>query len=152
MKDNRSDLIPVPYFMLNVQGEILHCSKVVNTLFQPAEHFLDLVHIDDRFKAQESLLQPLSNEEIKVNLILKVHHVFFGLFTCTINWKDNVGYLVCMETDSQVIQLESQLEDQKQLLQTKQALIESNRLILTFTNKLVQRLESELNYNKTRFH
>lgn len=113
MKDNRSDLIPVSYFMLNAQGEILHYSQQVTNLFQPTKHFLDIVHIGDHSKAQKLLLQPLSNGEIKVNLILKVHHSFFGLFTCKINWKDDVGYLVCMETDSRVIQLERQLGEQK---------------------------------------
>ncbi|MCM3772398.1 MULTISPECIES: hypothetical protein [Priestia] len=141
MKTNAIEWMPVPYFKLNSRGDILSYSKQVTNLFTPVDHFLELVHIDDQLIAKQ-LLNQSSFPPIRVSLKLNIHHGFFGLFACTINWQDNVGHLVCTETNSEVMALERQLKAEQQILKTKQLSVKSNDLLLKSIHQLVQKLES----------
>jgi hypothetical protein len=145
MKTNAIEWMPVPYFKLNSRGDILSYSKEVTTLFMPADHFLELVHIDDRLIAKQLLNQSSFSPPIRVSLKLNLHYGFFGLFACTINWQDNVGHLVCTETTSEVMTLDRQLKAEQQILKTKQSLVKSNDLLLKSMHQLVQKLESTFN-------
>ncbi|MBQ4869200.1 hypothetical protein IHQ11_22275 [Priestia megaterium] len=142
MKINEMEWIPVPYFKLNPNGEILRHSKEAMTFFTPANHFLDLVHLDDRLLARQLLVQTTS-PPIRVSLKLIIHHDLYGLFACTVKWEGNIGHLVCTETTAEAMKVERQLKVEEQVLQTKQALIKSNNQLLKSMDQLIKTLESD---------
>ncbi|MGW9019197.1 hypothetical protein [Priestia megaterium] len=143
MKTNEMEWIPVPYFKLNSDGEILRHSKEAMTFFTPANHFLELVHLDDRLLARQLLVQTTSSTSIRVSLKLTIHHDLYGLFACTVKWEDNIGHLVCTETTAEVMKVEKQLKVKEQVLQTKQAIIKSNNQLIKSMDQLIKTLEPD---------
>jgi len=143
MKTNEMEWIPVPYFKLNSDGEILRHSKEAMNFFTPTNHFLELVHLDDRLLARQLLVQITPSTPIRVSLKLALHHGLHGLFACTVKWEDNIGHLVCTETTAQAMKAERQLKVKEQVLQTKQALIKSNNQLLKSMDQLIKALEPD---------
>jgi len=145
MKINEMEWIPVPYFELNPNGEILRHSKEAMTFFTPANHFLDLVHLDDRLLARQLLVQTTSPIPIRVSLKLTIHHDLYGLFACTVKWQDKIGHLICTETTAEIMNAERQLKAKGQVLQAKQALITANNQLLKSIDHLIKTLEQNTN-------
>ncbi|MGQ3380744.1 hypothetical protein ACT6P6_22045 [Priestia endophytica] len=97
MKDHMLEFFPFSYFKINSKGSILVSSKQAHTLFNIPLDLLNIVHIDDQPKAIEFLTSFTHNEPLTISLRLQMVSGSFTNFTCTINWEQSIGHLVCIE-------------------------------------------------------
>lgn len=97
MKDHMLEFFPFSYFKINSKGSILVSSKRAHALFNIPLDLLNIVHIDDRTRALEFLTSFAHNEPLTTSLRLKMVNGTFIYFTCTINWEQSIGHLVCIE-------------------------------------------------------
>jgi len=97
MESNILKWIPVPYFQLNQEGEILHFSSQAHSYFSSVSSLWSIIHKDDRKQAMWMLSQHSSSNPIIRHLHLRTSDDTFMNFKCTIHWKNNVGHLVCTE-------------------------------------------------------
>ncbi|MGK9185478.1 hypothetical protein KXS12_24985 [Priestia filamentosa] len=97
MKDNMLEVFPFSYFQINTRGSILVSSKQAQVLFNIPLDLLNIVHIDDQLKALELITSFIHTEPLTTNLRLQMVNGSFTTFTCTINWEESIGHLVCIE-------------------------------------------------------
>jgi len=97
MKDNMLEFFPFSYFQINTKGSILVSSKRAQALFNIPLDLLNIVHIEDQSKALEFLTSFIHNEPLTTSLRLQTVNGSFTNFTCTINWEQSIGHLVCIE-------------------------------------------------------
>jgi hypothetical protein len=97
MKDHTLEFFPFSYFKINSKGSILVSSKRAHALFNIPLDLLNIVHIDDQPRALELLTSFAHNEPLTTSLRLQMVNGSFIDFTCTINWEQSIGHLVCIE-------------------------------------------------------
>jgi len=100
MNEKTLEFFPLPYFEINVTGEILNRSKQANDLFNKELDIWRLFHINDRQKAIELISRTTRTEPLTKELRLKTLNGSFLSFTCTINWENDIAYLICVEKAS----------------------------------------------------
>ncbi|MDN4523113.1 hypothetical protein [Fictibacillus fluitans] len=115
--------MPIPYFEIDEQLNILSRSDKSCETFTTKENFLDLVDLESREKAIFLLVSEKLTHEIE--LVLQTLNSPYSLFSCSINWDDGVGHLVCIEQTGKLKALESKVEQQcKRLAETDFELLE----------------------------
>jgi hypothetical protein len=97
MKDNILEFFPFSYFKLNSKGSILASSKRAHALFNIPLDLLNIVHMDDQPRALKFLTSLAHNEPLTTSLRLQVANGSFTEFSCTVNWEQSIGHLVCIE-------------------------------------------------------
>ncbi|WP_019392778.1 hypothetical protein [Priestia filamentosa] len=97
MKDYMLEFFPFSYFKINSKGSILGSSKRAHALFNIPLGLLNIVHINDQPRALEFLTSFAHNEPLTTSLRLQMVDGLFTDFTCTINWEQSIGHLVCIE-------------------------------------------------------
>ncbi|WHY74735.1 hypothetical protein [Fictibacillus enclensis] len=115
--------LPIPYFEIDEQLNILARSDKSRETFTSKENFLDLVDLESREKAIFLLVSEKLTQEIE--LVLQTVNSPYSLFSCSIQWDDGVGHLVCIEQSGKLKALEKKVEQQcKRLAETDFELLE----------------------------
>lgn len=97
MDTNIAKLIPVPYFQINREGTILHSSNQTHSYFHPTSNIWNIIQKEDQHKAILILSQHNNSQPLTQHLVLQTNNTLFISFKCTIQWKDDIGHLVCTE-------------------------------------------------------
>ncbi len=92
--------IPIPYFQINQEGTILNSSNRTHSYFYPTSNIWHIVHKEDRSKIILKLSQSTNSQPETEYLVLQTSNKLFVNFKCTIQWKDDMGHLVCIERKS----------------------------------------------------
>jgi hypothetical protein len=125
MDTSKTKWIPVPYFQINQEGTILNSSNITHTYFPPTSNIWNIIHKEDRGKAIPMLSRGANSDPITKHLILQTSNKLFGNFKCTIQWKDDIGHLVCTEVKSSKVLAPSSI--QNSLVNTQKRLEESEK-------------------------
>ncbi|MBQ4866540.1 hypothetical protein IHQ11_08520 [Priestia megaterium] len=141
MESNILKWIPVPYFQLNQEGEILHFSSQAHSYFSSVSSLWSIIHKDDRKQAMWMLSQHSSPNPIIRHLRLRTTDNTFVNFKCTIHWKNGVGHLVCTEKKNVKDPLDVVLSAQSYLENSDKRLKESDKVLNNSADLLFNRLK-----------
>ncbi|MDH2363864.1 hypothetical protein [Priestia megaterium] len=97
MDTNIAKLIPVPYFQINREGTILNSSNQTHSYFYPTSNIWNIIQKEDQHKAILMLSHQNNSQPLTHHLVLQTNNKLFISFKCTIQWKDDMGHLVCTE-------------------------------------------------------
>ena len=120
--------LPQPYFLIDLDYNILDFSQVSSELFYIRKNFLDLVDRESQGKTKNILgnLEGRSEGE----LIMKTKESPYALFDLSVNWNDGRGHIICIEKDHRLIELESIVEKHRtRLAATNLELLEKKELV-----------------------
>ncbi|EIT86751.1 hypothetical protein A374_04234 [Fictibacillus macauensis ZFHKF-1] len=106
--------MPIPYFEIDKQFNILARSDQSVETFLEKTNFLELVDAESKEKASLFLLSPEYHKEIE--LVLHTIATPFALFSCSIQWHEDVGHLVCLEQSEKLKVLEEKVQHQSERL------------------------------------
>jgi rsbT co-antagonist protein RsbR len=121
MQDNK--LLPLPYFKINEELDILESSAEAASLFVPAGNLLDLVDDESTEKAKNVLLNKMKKQ---TELNMKTHSSPFALVKVHISWDGDIAHLLLIEEDDKIQILAGQVEKHRQrLAETNLDLLES---------------------------
>ncbi|KOO47646.1 STAS domain-containing protein [Priestia koreensis] len=152
------EYVPVPYFLVDTDFNILEWSVQSGHVFQPAANFLDLVDTFSKDKAKKFLAtrssdsaelsvdQPHEKDTLiqhrgqaiqKVEIVLKTNSSPYSLFECHIQWDNDIGHLVCIQQDERIQELTTLVQRHRkrlaetdfELLQQKEQLEDSLKRI-----------------------
>ncbi|MGP4081913.1 hypothetical protein ACTWQL_18615 [Pseudalkalibacillus sp. R45] len=109
--------IPILYFQLNRDYEIIRRSKVAVSQFPDVEGFLELIDGDSVVKAKRYL--DSKNGDIEIELVMKTFQSPYSLFQVRVSWNmDHTAEVVCLEKTgendrlfTQIDRLRNRLED-----------------------------------------
>lgn len=108
--------IPIPYFQINREYEILNRSKLAQEQFPNVEGFLELVDGDSLEKAERTL--QTYSRETKFELVMKTFHSPFTLFEVRLSWDmDDTCEIICIEKSSENEKLSLQIDRLRARLQ-----------------------------------
>ena len=125
MDTSRTKWLPVPYFQINQAGTILNVSHITHSYFPPTSNIWTIIYKEDRNKAIVMFSKSPNSHSITKQLILQTSNKLFGNFKCTIQWKDDIGHLVCTEVKSSKVLAPSSI--QNSLVNTQKRLEESEK-------------------------
>jgi len=125
MDTSRTKWLPVPYFQINQAGTILNVSHITHSYFPPTSNIWTIIYKEDRNKAIVMFSKSPNSHPITKQLILQTRNKLFGNFKCTIQWKDDIGHLVCTEVKSSKVLAPSSI--QNSLVNTQKRLEESEK-------------------------
>ncbi|MEJ9307317.1 hypothetical protein ABEW33_01905 [Priestia megaterium] len=125
---------PVPYFQINQEGTILNSSNISHLYFHRTSNIWNIIHKEDLTKVILMLSRNASSAPITERLRLQTRNKLFGNFRCTIQWKDNIGHLVCTEVKSIKVQTVPSLSVLKSLVNTQKRLEKTEKQL----NKVAQ--------------
>jgi hypothetical protein len=125
MDTSRTKWLPVPYFQINQAGTILNVSHITHSYFPPTSNIWTIIYKEDRNKAIVMFSKSPNSHSITKKLILQTSNKLFGNFKCTIQWKDDIGHLVCTEVKSSKVLAPSSI--QNSLVNTQKRLEESEK-------------------------
>ena len=125
-----SDLnfLPLPYFLIDRDYNILDFSRVSSETFYIGKNFLDLIDGESQRKTRTIL----GNLESRATgeLIMKTKESPYALFDISVNWNENQGHIICIEKDHRLIELEGIVEKhRKRLADTNLELLEKKELV-----------------------
>lgn len=141
MESNILKWIPVPYFQLNQEGEILHFSSQAHSYFSSVSSLWSIIHKDDRKQVMWMLSQHSSSNPIIRHLRLRTTDDTLVNFKCTIHWKNGVGHLVCTEKKNVKDPLDVVLSAQSYLENSDKRLKESDKVLNNAADLLFNRLK-----------
>ncbi|WP_079509251.1 hypothetical protein [Mesobacillus jeotgali] len=102
-----SDLkyLPLPYFLIDAEYNILACSAASEEVFTVGKKFLDLVD----WESHNKINSLLNNKDGRTEgeLIMKTKDSPYALFDICINWHEQSGHVICIEKDHRLSELES---------------------------------------------
>lgn len=122
--------LPQPYFLINTDFDILAFSECSRELFNLPSNLLELVDWDSKEKA----ISLFSNQRAKMEgeLIMKTKVSPYALIDVSINWVDSHGYVLCLEKDHRLEELENLVEKHRlRLSSTNMELLEKKEEIET---------------------
>lgn len=124
--------VPVPYFLIGDDFQIVECSDVARSLFRmTAEtvNFLDLVDEDSHVKARNCVHPRSAQNGLEINLLTADGEI--GLFEVYHRWEPDLrGHVVCLPKDRElqpVIRLMQQLREEIQGLEPSPPVAERRR-------------------------
>ncbi|BFJ00651.1 hypothetical protein MMB68_07505 [Priestia sp. Y58] len=154
------EYVPVPYFLVDTEFNILEWSQQSGHLFKPSANFLDLVDVFSQEKArkflslrqkdsrelsvdephdEQTLVQSRGQAIQKVELVMQTNDSPYSLFECLIQWDGDVGHLVCIRQDERIQELTSLVQDhRKRLADTDFELLEQKERLEKSLQKIKQ--------------
>ncbi|MED4286672.1 hypothetical protein P4678_28975 [Priestia megaterium] len=97
MDTDIAKLIPVPYFQINREGIILNSSNQTHSYFLPTSNIWNVIQKENQHKAILMLSHHNNFPPLAQHLVLQTNNTLFISFKCTIQWKNDIGHLVCTE-------------------------------------------------------
>lgn len=91
--------MPVPYFEVNQQLDILSHSEHASSLFASVLNFLSLVDTGSKKKVMNQLLSKTDMQSFECNL--RTFHNPLTLFQIYAQWDDGIGKIVCIEKETE---------------------------------------------------
>ncbi|UGB31574.1 STAS domain-containing protein [Metabacillus sp. B2-18] len=127
--------IPLPYFTIDQEFNILEASDFACDIFGEALNFLDIVDIESKRKAQSLLSEKVLTTEI----VMKTQESPYALFQIKVNWEYNQGHLICIEQDNRIQTLIDTVElHRRRLSETNFELLEKKEQLEQSLTKIVE--------------
>ncbi|WP_078551860.1 STAS domain-containing protein [Bacillus alkalicellulosilyticus] len=107
-----NQFIPIPYFKITKNFDVLEVSAECDRIFPKVENFLELVDIASRKKTEHFLSEARISTEINVKTIKAP----IALYKIELNWEGDIGHLVCIELENQFALLLQEMENHRKRL------------------------------------
>lgn len=125
-----SDLkyLPQPYFLIDLDFNILAYSEKVPEFFSVGYKFFDLVDWESHDKAKRILGNKLDSAHGE--LIMKTKNSPYALFDISVNWNEGRGHVICIEKDHRLTELENIVQKHRlRLAETNLELLEKKEQV-----------------------
>ncbi len=105
-----SDLkyLPLPYFLIDAEYNILANSAASEGIFSVGKNFLELVDWESHNKMKSLFVDKVN--KVEGELIMKTKYSPYALFDININWHEHKGHIICIEKDHRLSELETIVE------------------------------------------
>ncbi|UOQ86434.1 STAS domain-containing protein [Gracilibacillus salinarum] len=135
--------LPLPYFEIDQHYTILDLSQKAKDIFIHSDHFLSLVDVGSKEKAERFLSPTAEIESVELNLKTKGNP--FAAFDVSISWMDGTGQIICQPVNHHIEKLAEQLSDLRgrldqtniDLLNKKEALESSQKRVNHLSGPLI---------------
>jgi rsbT co-antagonist protein RsbR len=125
-----SDLkhLPLPYFLIDIEYNILAYSAASEEIFSVGKKFLELVDWESHKKIKNLFEHKESKAEGELNMKTKFSP--YALFDISVNWHGDRGHVICIEKDHRLSELENIVEKHRiRLAETDLELLEKKEQV-----------------------
>jgi rsbT co-antagonist protein RsbR len=125
-----SDLkhLPLPYFLIDIEYNILAYSAASEDVFSVGKKFLELVDWESHKKIKT--LFEHKDSKAEGELIMKTKFSPYALFDISVNWHEDRGHVICIEKDHRLSELENIVQKHRvRLAETDLELLEKKEQV-----------------------
>jgi rsbT co-antagonist protein RsbR len=120
--------LPQPYFLIDRAFEVRDFSDRSTEIFDIRKNFLDLVDWESRDKAETLIGKAEGRAEGE--MIMKTKESPYALVDVSVKWNNDNGYIICLEKDHRLTELENIVEKHRlRLAETNLQLLEKKEQV-----------------------